>query len=49
MAGVNAARESAYRQMQKLGFRTLLQGVTMHRPNEHGYSRPELYVLDDWR
>jgi GNAT superfamily N-acetyltransferase len=49
MAGVNAARESAYRQMQKLGFRTLLQGVTMHRPNEPGYSRPELYVLDDWR
>lgn len=49
MAGVNTARESAYRQMQKRGFRTLLQGVTMHRPNEPGYSRPELYVLDDWR
>jgi hypothetical protein len=23
--------------------------VTMHRPNEPGYSRPGLYVLDDWR
>ena len=31
------------------GFRTEISGVTMHRPNEAGYSRPGVYVLDDWR
>lgn len=49
LAGVNLGREEAYRQMQSLGFRTEIQGVTMHRPNDCGYSRPGLYVLDDWR
>ena len=49
LAGVNLAREEAYRQMVARGFRTMIQGVTMHRPNEPGYSAPELYVLDDWR
>ncbi|HLZ82551.1 MAG TPA: hypothetical protein VKQ54_03220, partial [Caulobacteraceae bacterium] len=49
VAGVNLAREEAYRAMISRGFRTQIQGVAMHRPNEAGYSRPELYVLDDWR
>jgi len=49
LAGVNTAREEAYRHMQGRGFRTQVQVVTMHRPNEPGYSRPGLYVLDDWR
>jgi predicted N-acetyltransferase YhbS len=49
LAGVNLAREEAYRGMQAGGFRTLIQGVTMHRPNEPGYSRPGMFVLDDWR
>jgi GNAT superfamily N-acetyltransferase len=49
VAGVNLAREEAYRQMLIRGFRTQFQGVAMHRPNEPGYSRPGLYVLDDWR
>jgi GNAT superfamily N-acetyltransferase len=49
LAGVNLAREEAYRQMVARGFRTMIQGVTMHRPNEPGYSRSGLYVLDDWR
>jgi hypothetical protein len=31
------------------GFRAEAQVVTMHRPNEASYSRPGLYVLDDWR
>jgi len=26
-----------------------MQGVTMHRPNEPGYSRPGAFVIDDWR
>jgi len=49
VAGVNTAREEAYRQILACGFRTQIQGVTMHRPNEPGYSRPGLFVLDDWR
>ena len=49
LAGVNLAREEAYRQMVARGFRTEISGVTMHRPNEPGYSRPGVYVLDDWR
>ncbi|MDX3643064.1 GNAT family N-acetyltransferase [Streptomyces sp. MB09-02B] len=48
-AGMNLAREDAYRRMVDRGFRTWLQGVTMHRPNEPGYSRPDAYVIDDWR
>lgn len=49
VAGVNTAREAAYRALQQRGFRTQLQGVTMHRPNEPGYSRPDVFALDDWR
>jgi predicted N-acetyltransferase YhbS len=49
VAGVNLAREEAYHAMLGHGFRTQIQGVAMHRPNEPGYSRPELFVLDDWR
>jgi GNAT superfamily N-acetyltransferase len=49
LGGVNLAREEAYRYMMKRSFRTRLQVVTMHRPNEPGYSRPGLFVLDDWR
>ena len=49
LAGVNLAREEAYRQMVARGFRTEVPGVALHRPNEPGYSRPGLYVLDDWR
>jgi predicted N-acetyltransferase YhbS len=49
LAGVNLARDEAYRHMLARGFRTAIQGVTMHRPNEAGYSRPGAWVLDDWR
>jgi GNAT superfamily N-acetyltransferase len=49
LAGVNLAREEAYRRMVARGFRTMIQGVTMHRPNEPGYSAPGVFVLDDWR
>jgi hypothetical protein len=27
----------------------MLQGVGMHRPNEPGYSRPDVWAIDDWR
>ena len=49
LAGVNLAREEAYRHMLGRGFRTQVQGVAMHRPNQPAYSRPGIFVLDDWR
>jgi len=49
LAGVSTAREEAYRQMTGRGFRALMNVVTMHRPNEPGYSRAGVYALDDWR
>jgi len=49
LAGVNVAREEAYTQMTARGFRTEFQGVAMHRGNKEGFSRPGVYVLDDWR
>jgi hypothetical protein len=49
MAGVSAARHGAYRHMLARGFQISFLGVTMHRPNESGYHRPDVYVLDDWR
>ena len=49
VAGVNTARHEAYRQMLALGFRTDMQGVAMSRPNEAGYNRPGIYLIDDWR
>ena len=49
VAGTNLARQGAYRRMVERGFRTVLQGVGMHRPNEPGYSRPDVWAIDDWR
>jgi GNAT superfamily N-acetyltransferase len=49
LAGVNTGRDEAYRLMLAHGFRARMQVVTMHRPNEPGYSRPGCFVLDDWR
>jgi hypothetical protein len=48
-AGVNVARHEAYAGLLARGFRTDMQGIAMHRRNEEGYSRPGVYVLDDWR
>ena len=48
-AGVNTARHEAYQFMLACGFRIDMTGVIMHKPNEPGYSRPGVYVLDDWR
>lgn len=49
VAGVNTARHEAYRQMLARGFMTDMQGVVMSRPNEPGYNRPQVYLIDDWR
>jgi N-acetylglutamate synthase-like GNAT family acetyltransferase len=48
-AGVNLGRHNAYRKMIEHGFRTDLQGVAMHKPNEAGYNTENIYVIDDWR
>jgi predicted N-acetyltransferase YhbS len=48
-AGTNLARHEAYGKLLARGFRTDIQGVTLHRPNEEGYSRAGVYVIDDWR
>jgi hypothetical protein len=49
VAGVNTARQKAYEKMLERGFRTEILGIAMHTPNEPGFSRAGLYVLDDWR
>jgi GNAT superfamily N-acetyltransferase len=48
-AGVNTARHEAYARLIDRGFRTDMEGLAMQRPNEPGYNRPGVYVLDDWR
>src|SRR2546421_1017409 len=49
VAGVNTARHEAYRQMLARGFKTDMQGVVMSNPNEAGYNRRGVYLIDDWR
>lgn len=49
LAGVNAAREPAWRALREAGFRPVLQGVAMLRDNAEGFNRPDVYALDDWR
>ena len=48
-AGVNFAREDAYRRIRSRGYQVTLQGVAMHRPHSEGFNRPDAYVIDDWR
>jgi GNAT superfamily N-acetyltransferase len=53
-AGVNLAREDAFRRMRAHGYRTDRQGVAMQRPhaaglNHEGFNRADAFVIDDWR
>ena len=48
-AGVNLAREDAYRNMLSHGFRVATQGVAMLRPHACGFNRANAWVIDDWR
>jgi hypothetical protein len=48
-AGVNTARHGAYRSMISRGFHPDMQGVVMDRPDEPGYNRKDVYLIDDWR
>jgi predicted N-acetyltransferase YhbS len=47
--GVNAARHEAYAAVTGRGYRAGLVGVSMHRANDEGYSRPGTWLIDDWR
>lgn len=47
--GVNAGRHEAYAAVMERGYRAELVGVTMHRANDEGYSRPGIWLVDDWR
>lgn len=49
LAGVNTSHDQAYKRMVDRQFRTEIIGVVMHKPNEIGYNRPDVFVLDDWR
>jgi GNAT superfamily N-acetyltransferase len=48
-AGVNLAREDAYRRMRARGYRVATQGVAMQRPHAEGFNRADAWVIDDWR
>ncbi len=48
-AGVNLAREDAYRRLRSHGYRVTMQGVAMQRPHADGFNRADVYVIDDWR
>jgi GNAT superfamily N-acetyltransferase len=48
-AGVSMGRAAAYWIMRASGFRTMLQGVTMHRPSAPPFHDEQAFVLDDWR
>ena len=48
-AGVNLAREDAYRRLRSHGYRVTMQGVAMQSPNADGFNRADVYVIDDWR
>jgi hypothetical protein len=50
LGGMNTGRHQAYEALLADGFRFgPLVGVTMHRPDELGYDRPDVFVIDDWR
>jgi len=49
VAGVNLGRRSARRVLVARGFRTIFQGVAMHRDDVPGFSTPDAWVLNDWR
>ncbi len=47
--GVNTARQEAWAAMLDSGWRGRMVGVAMQRPNEPGYNRPGVFLIDDWR
>lgn len=48
-AGMNLAREDAFRRMRAHGYRAIAQGVSMQRPHTAGLNRGDVYAIEDWR
>ena len=48
-AGINLARQDAFQRLRARGYRVMTQGVSMQRPHDAGFNRPDVYALDDWR
>ena len=49
VAGANMARHDAYRSMLARGYRADMLGIALHRQNDPGYDRPNVFIIDDWR
>ncbi|MEB3342133.1 GNAT family N-acetyltransferase [Okeania sp.] len=49
IVGVNTSRHQAYLQILNMGFKIDTLGVAMQNPNQPGYNRPDVYVIDDLR
>lgn len=49
VAGVDTACIDAYRRMLAKEFQLKSLSISMHQPNEPGYSRPDVYVIEDRR
>jgi RimJ/RimL family protein N-acetyltransferase len=47
--GVNMESSQAYRETLARGFRIEIQGVAMHRNDEPGFCRADIFALGDWR
>lgn len=47
--GVNASHPETFRLLRDRGYRVGFIGVAMHSPNEAGYHRSDVFVMDDWR
>ncbi|MBA2454212.1 MAG: GNAT family N-acetyltransferase [Chloroflexia bacterium] len=43
---VNTSRIAAYQMLLKRGYRSTFIGISMHRPNEPGYCRPDVFVIE---
>lgn len=48
-AGINTARNEAYKTMLETGFKIKAIGVAMLRAKHDGFNRPGVFVIDDWR
>jgi GNAT superfamily N-acetyltransferase len=49
VAGVNTARHGAHQALLARGYRAMLNGLTMLRPNGRALNRSDLFVIDDLR
>lgn len=49
LVGVDLGTRAAYRHLLARGFRTEMQGVALHRPDDVGYLTRDALVLGDWR